>query len=328
MIILSCAIFFIFLPRDGFQSTVGTRCTKNSDCLSHACRNGWCFDSISSFEKYPIGENCPTGSVVVTVEECMTASSVLEFQYFGKQEDYNKHHMPAGCFWMQDATGSYQSYFNKIVDPSQTWPDAFRGRGGVCVKDGYTHILGLYCKGKSISSYTTLQTAKAACDNNIECDCIYEQGCNGDRWHTIKSNEFIYSADGDCTWNRRCIRDESCRNSWIRCNGVCAPPPSTCFTVGGNIIGRECKFPFIYNKWNDYPYVPASFLRWFPNEIKFESCTDYGNSGRLWCATKVTSDDRYIPGNWGECINSPICMYGKDYAEPCVGDCKYHREMT
>ena len=80
-----------------------------------------------------------------------------------------------------------------------------------------------------------------------------------------------------------------------------------CVTVGGNIVGRRCKFPFVYNKWNDYPYVPASFIRWFPNEIKFESCTNFRNNGKLWCATKVTSDNRYIPGHWGECPETTIC---------------------
>ena len=201
----------------------------------------------------------------------------------------------------------------------------------MCVKDRYTHLLGTYCKGKSISSYTTLQTAKEACNNNIECGCVYEDGCDGDRWHIVKGDIILNSAQGSCTWTRRCIRDDSCRNSRIRCNGVCTEidpeHSSTCITVGGNVIGHKCKFPFIYNKWNDYPYVPASFLRWFPNEIRFESCTDFRNSRRLWCATKVTSDDRYIPGSWGECPDSTICMTGRDYAEPCVGYCQYPHEM-
>ena len=115
----------------------------------------------------------------------------------------------------------------------------------------------------------------------------------------------------------------------MRCDGVCAemePEPGdyrlrerSCLTVGGSIIGRKCKFPFIYNKWNDYPYVPASFLRWFPNEIEFESCTAFRNSGRLWCATKVTSDDRYIPGQWGECPDTPICRTGGVFEKYPIG---------
>ena len=117
----------------------------------------------------------------------------------------------------------------------------------------------------------------------------------------------FYRVGGTLVFNRHSVgsrqRDSSpvCRNQ----------ETSSCFTVGGNIVGHKCKFPFIYNKWDDYPYVPASFLRWFPNEITFESCTDFRNSGRLWCATKVTSDDRYIPGNWGECPDTPICRRGR-----------------
>ena len=53
--------------------------------------------------------------------------------------------------------------------------------------------------------------------------------------------------------------------------------------------------------WDDIPYVPATILRWFSKEKKFESCTQYRKSGRKWCATKTTSDDRYVPGHWGEC---------------------------
>ena len=82
---------------------------------------------------------------------------------------------------------------------------------------------------------------------------------------------------------------------------------SICITVGGNAVGERCKFPFIYNKCNAYPYIPSCLARGFSNEIKFESCTDFGNNGKLWCATKVTSDDRYIPGHWGECPELPIC---------------------
>ena len=102
---------------------------------------------------------------------------------------------------------------------------------------------------------------------------------------------------------------------------------STCVTVGGKGIGLKCQFPFIYNKWNDYPYVPASFLRWFPNEIRFDSCTDFRNDGRLWCATMVTSEDRYIPGNWGECLDSYFCRTGKIDKEPCDGVCQNNRKI-
>ena len=80
-----------------------------------------------------------------------------------------------------------------------------------------------------------------------------------------------------------------------------------CVTVGGEIVGVSCKFTFIYDVWDDIPYVPATILRWFSAPIVFENCTDYRRSGRKWCATKVTSKDRYIPGNWGECTDTLVC---------------------
>ena len=59
--------------------------------------------------------------------------------------------------------------------------------------------------------------------------------------------------------------------------------------------------------WDDIPYVPTTILRWFSREIKFENCTDYRKSGRRWCATKVTSSNRYVPGYWGECPDTLPC---------------------
>ena len=66
------------------------------------------------------------------------------------------------------------------------------------------------------------------------------------------------------------------------------------------------------------PYIPTSFLRLFTNSqqnaIKFETCTDYDNDGKKWCATKVTSDNKYVNGFWGECSDTLNCntVEGKD----------------
>ena len=81
------------------------------------------------------------------------------------------------------------------------------------------------------------------------------------------------------------------------------------------IEGEPCKFPFVYDVWDDIPYVPATILRWFSSEIKYENCTDNMNSGRSWCATKVTSQNKYVPGYWGECPDSVSCnaVEGNDH---------------
>ena len=80
--------------------------------------------------------------------------------------------------------------------------------------------------------------------------------------------------------------------------------------MGGNDIDKPCQFPFTYYIWDDIPYAPATIVRWpwFSKVIKFENCTTYRQSGTLaWCATKVTSNNRYIPGHWGECPDTLKC---------------------
>ena len=83
-----------------------------------------------------------------------------------------------------------------------------------------------------------------------------------------------------------------------------------CITIGGNYVGVRCKFPFIYDRWDAIPYAPFSNFRWFSPEQRFDSCTDY-NFWKLkrkpWCATKVTSDNKYVPGHWGECPDNIAC---------------------
>ena len=72
----------------------------------------------------------------------------------------------------------------------------------------------------------------------------------------------------------------------------------------------ECKFPFIYDLWDDVPYFPATILRWFSEERTFHSCTDFKKVEGKWCATKVTSNRRYVPGFWGECPSTNACKTG------------------
>ena len=59
------------------------------------------------------------------------------------------------------------------------------------------------------------------------------------------------------------------------------------------------------------PYIPTTLLRWFTvlnrNIIKFDNCTDYRSIGKKWCATKITTSNRYVPGFWGECPDTLSC---------------------
>ena len=81
------------------------------------------------FEKYPVAVNCPTHRTVATLRECKAASDALGLTYHGSYREFLR---PAGCNWR--AIGEMQySFFNTIVDPSQTSPNNVEF-GGVCVK--------------------------------------------------------------------------------------------------------------------------------------------------------------------------------------------------
>ena len=64
----------------------------------------------------------------------------------------------------------------------------------------YTHFADKYCNGEYISSYTTLQDAKEACSNNIECGCIYDVGCSNHTWTISKGSSLASSGQGSCAW--------------------------------------------------------------------------------------------------------------------------------
>ena len=55
------------------------------------------------------------------------------------------------------------------------------------------------------------------------------------------------------------------------------------------------------------PYILASILRWFSYERTVERCTEYGMLNNKWCATKVNSENRYVPGHWGTCPDTDFC---------------------
>ena len=76
--------------------------------------------------------------------------------------------------------------------------------------DQFTRLQGKECLGDSIQYHTTLQAAKVACMNNIECGCIYDRKCDGDQWFTSKGSA-VYSdtaksgTQESCTWTKSTI---------------------------------------------------------------------------------------------------------------------------
>ena len=94
------------------------------------------------FEKYPVAVNCPTHRTVATLRECKAASDALGLTYHGSYREFLR---PAGCNWR--AIGEMQySFFNTIVDPSNTIPDDYYDFGGVCVKGTF----GIITEGKYV----------------------------------------------------------------------------------------------------------------------------------------------------------------------------------
>ena len=74
------------------------------------------------------------------------------------------------------------------------------------VRAVYTHLVGQYCAEESVDKdgkiykYATLQAAKAACDNDYECNCVYDIRCKGRSWNTGKGFGVRNSTIGSCAW--------------------------------------------------------------------------------------------------------------------------------
>ena len=81
---------------------------------------------IIGFEKDPAGKNCPDDTIITTLDKCKDASAVLGLTYTDNRHSPN---FPAGCHWM-----GTESYFNAVVEPSQTSSQNFGTWGGVCDK--------------------------------------------------------------------------------------------------------------------------------------------------------------------------------------------------
>ena len=61
-------------------------------------------------------------------ENCKLASKELNLNYYGAENSAN---YAAGCMSIQEG-----AFFNKIVDPSLTFPEKLLFSGGVCLNKG------------------------------------------------------------------------------------------------------------------------------------------------------------------------------------------------
>lgn len=64
-----------------------------------------------------------------------------------------------------------------------------------------------------------------------------------------------------------------------------------CLTIGGDVIGEQCIFPFAYEG------------------VTYHGCPYDEERETFWCATRVTQDGVQEYGQWGKC--SEDCTKGK-----------------
>ena len=92
-----------------------------------------CIDKSSWCRQNPKGHNCDKDKdeVITTEESCKLAAEELHLSYYGRIKEENSANYAAGCMWIQDG-----AFFNKIVDPSKTFPGRLLFSGGVCLNKG------------------------------------------------------------------------------------------------------------------------------------------------------------------------------------------------
>ena len=81
--------------------------------------------------------------------------------------------------------------------------------GFQCFISDYTYRVGQYCEGNDIGSYTMHTAAEAACSNNVECGCIHDEACDGDRWSISKGYKVRASSTGSCAWTSSKLKQPS-----------------------------------------------------------------------------------------------------------------------
>ena len=85
-----------------------------------------------AYWKASLGENCPLGKIVNTVDKCREGAAYLGIPYESKSSGNEK---PAGCYY-KDQNAGPKIYFNTVTDPNLASPPNGEKRGGVCINAG------------------------------------------------------------------------------------------------------------------------------------------------------------------------------------------------
>ena len=76
----------------------------------------------------------------------------------------------------------------------------------------------------------------------------------------------------------------------------------SCLTIGGNVVGASCVFPFTYQG------------------VQYNHCasvSEDGGAGQPWCSTGTDGNGNYITDIWGYCgTNCPLFKQTTDTSEP------------
>ena len=57
-----------------------------------------------------------------------------------------------------------------------------------------------YPAGSYIGTYTTLEQAQLACNENDQCGSITDDSCDGDDWLTFTGISLLINTSGSCSW--------------------------------------------------------------------------------------------------------------------------------
>jgi len=147
-----------------------------------------CSKGASEYVVLDKNELCKKQSIIDDENECTVAAKSSGYYNDAHSEDTSDH--PRGCYVLD----SRYIWFNK-----HHVGNTHKNAAPICRRD-HTYRVGQYCSGSDIEIHTTLQAAETACSNNVECGCIYNAACDGDRWRISKGYEVTPSSIGSCAW--------------------------------------------------------------------------------------------------------------------------------
>ena len=92
---------------------------------------------LAVYFKSNIGKNCQADQIIDTEDICKVAANVLGLSYVRVRPNSNSY-CPAGCHW--PSSNSDVAFFNRLTDPSETDPEHFGVKGGLCKRTLHSNL--------------------------------------------------------------------------------------------------------------------------------------------------------------------------------------------